>query len=103
MPEKQSPYPDNAYLDPRLEADLIKRISRAEGHLRSIKRMLSNHEDCTQIATQLAAVQAAVRQVTLKLLDEHVESCVGACMEAGPEDRRTAMVSLKRMITMLLK
>jgi hypothetical protein len=42
MPKKPSPYPNDAYLDPRLEADLITRLNRAEGHLRSVKQMLTN-------------------------------------------------------------
>ncbi len=103
MSAKPSPYPDNAYLDPRLEADLIKRLNRAEGHLRSINRMLTNHEDCTQIVIQLVAVQAALRQVTLKLLDEHVESCVSACVEAGTVTGHAAVTDLKRMLAMVLK
>ncbi len=103
MPRQSSPYPDDAYLDPRVEADLITRLNRAEGHLRSIKQMLSNHEDCTQILIQLAAVQAAIRQVTLKLLDEHVESCASACVEAGTSQGHEAIANLKRMIAMVLK
>ena len=103
MPAKSSPYPNDAYLDPRLEAELITRLNRAEGHLRGINRMITNHEDCVQILTQLAAVQAAIRQVMLKLLDEHVESCVSACVEAGTSSGHAAVADLKRMLATVLK
>lgn len=103
MPKKLSPYPHDAYLDPRLEADLITRLNRAEGHLRSVKQMLTNHEECDQILTQLAAVQGAIRQVTLKLLDEHVDSCVSACVEAGTAEGHAAIADLKHMLAMVLK
>ena len=65
--------------------------------------MLTNHEECGQILTQLAAVQGAMRQVTLKLLDEHVDSCVSACVEAGTAEGHAAIADLKRMLAMVLK
>jgi len=103
MPAKPSPYPDDAYLDPRLEADRITRLNRAEGHLHSIGRMITSHEDCVQIVTQLVAVQGAIRQVIVKLLDEHIESCVSACVEAGTTEGHAAVAELKRTIAMLLR
>ena len=103
MPKKPSPYPTDAYLDPRLEADLITRLNRAEGHLRSVKQMLTNHEECVQILTQLAAVQGAIRPITLKLLDEHIASCVTACVEAGTVEGHAAIADLKRMLAMVAK
>ncbi len=103
MTTKSSPYPNNAYLDPRLEAELITRLNRAQGHLGSINRMITNHEDCTQILTQLTAVQAALHQITLKLLDDHIESCVSACVEDGTSRGYEAIGDLKRVVAMLLK
>ncbi len=69
MTRLDSPYPDGTYLDDRIESDIIVRINRADGHLRSIKRMLAEREDCIDILVQLAAVQGAIRQITIKLLN----------------------------------
>lgn len=103
MTRPDSSYPDGAYLDSRVEGDVITRISRAEGHLRSIKRMLAEREDCTDILVQLAAVQAAIRQITIKILNEHVDSCVSACVEADPDAGHDAIGDLKRVISALIK
>ena len=39
---------------------VINRISRAIGHLESIKRMIERDEDCSQVLIQLAAVKSAI-------------------------------------------
>ncbi len=45
------------YLDPEVETDLQHRLSRIEGHVRGIKRMLTEHESCEKLLVQLSAVR----------------------------------------------
>src|SRR5579875_2620622 len=57
------------YLDPEVEAELQNRLSRIEGHIRGIKRMLAAHASCEDLLIQLSAVRSALNQVTGRLLE----------------------------------
>ena len=67
---------NHSYLSTSLQKELMKRLANIEGHTRGIRRMLVNHEDCDRILVQLAAIKAAVNQVSMKLLEGHIEYCV---------------------------
>ncbi|MBI2872623.1 MAG: metal-sensitive transcriptional regulator [Chloroflexi bacterium] len=71
------------YIEPVLERDLQDRLSRIEGHVRGIKKMLEEHRDCDEILTQVAGVKAAVSQVAILLLEGHLETCVADALRAG--------------------
>jgi DNA-binding FrmR family transcriptional regulator len=53
-----------------------KRLSRIEGQVRGISRMVENDTYCVDILTQLSAVQAALDKVGLELLGEHARHCL---------------------------
>ena len=55
---------------------VINRLSRIEGHVRSIKTMVEEGRDCSDVLVQIAAVRSAVAQVGRVVLEDHVESCV---------------------------
>ena len=55
---------------------VINRLSRIEGHIRSIKTMIEDGRDCTEILIQVAAVRSAVNQVGKVVLEDHLESCL---------------------------
>ncbi len=68
---------------------LLARLSRIEGQVRGIERMVESDRYCIDILTQIAAIQAALDKVALGLLDGHAHTCViGA--EAEEQDARTA-------------
>lgn len=71
------------YLDGEVEQDLQNRLSRIEGHVRGIKRMLREHDTCEDLLIQLSAVRSALNQVTARLLENHMETCVTDCVRAG--------------------
>lgn len=89
-----------AYLYPELVDNLQKRLRRIEGHVRGVRRMLEEHEDCEQILVQLSAVKAAVNQVTIKLLEGHMETCVTSCARSGDFDE---LERLKKAMSLVLK
>ncbi|MBI3287814.1 MAG: metal-sensitive transcriptional regulator [Chloroflexi bacterium] len=89
------------YLDPELEDALHDRLSRIEGHIRGINRMLDQHKDCEDILTQLAAVRAALNQVTIKLLEGHMTTCVTGEVEKGDAER--ALEVLREAVSTALK
>ncbi len=56
--------------------DIVKRLKRAEGHLRSIVTMLEEERPCQDIAQQLHAVEAAVSSAKKALIHDHIDHCL---------------------------
>ena len=55
---------------------VINRLSRAIGHLNSVKRMVDTGRDCTEVLIQLAAVQSALSSTAKVILKDHIEHCL---------------------------
>ena len=55
---------------------LINRLSRIEGQIRGIKRMVEEDAYCTDVLIQVAAVNAALNSFNKELLSEHIRTCV---------------------------
>ncbi|MDR3495493.1 MAG: metal-sensing transcriptional repressor [Ancalomicrobiaceae bacterium] len=56
--------------------DILKRLKRAEGHLRSVVAMLEDGRPCLDIAQQLSAVEAAIAKAKQQLIHDHIEHCL---------------------------
>src|SRR3954469_2983127 len=65
--------------------EIIKRLRRAEGHLRSIVGMIEAGRPCVDIAQQLHAVEKAVSQAKKTLIQDHIDHCLEEAV--GPLDR----------------
>jgi CsoR family transcriptional regulator, copper-sensing transcriptional repressor len=91
----------NIYLDSEVEGDLQDRLSRIEGHVRGIKRMLSEHASCEDLLLQLSAVRSALNQATGLLLENHMETCVANCVRAGQGEK--ALSKLKGALAHVVK
>ena len=89
-----------AILGTRLEA-IHDRLSRIEGHVRGIKRMLGEHASCEDLLIQLSAVRSALNQATVRLLDNHMETCVADCVRAGQGEK--ALGQLKGALAQVIK
>ena len=65
---------------------ILRRLSRIEGQVRGLERMVGEEAYCIDVLTQIAAVDRALGGVALKLLADHVDHCVRAALEdGGPE------------------
>ena len=56
--------------------EIVKRLKRAEGHLRSIVEMIEAGRACVDVAQQLHAVEKAVCQAKKTLIHDHVDHCL---------------------------
>jgi DNA-binding FrmR family transcriptional regulator len=56
--------------------DIVKRLKRAEGHLRSIIEMIEEGRSCADIAQQMQAVERAVCQAKRALIQDHIDHCL---------------------------
>ena len=62
---------------------VVNRLSRAIGHLESIKRMVEDGRDCAEVLIQIAAVKSAVNNVGKLILQDHIQHCVVKAIESG--------------------
>lgn len=92
---------EGLYLDEDAERHLLNRLSRLEGQVRGIKRMLGEHQSCDEILVQVGALKQAVNAVAVELLQAHMETCVLGRMRAG--EGAEALESLKGALSRVLK
>jgi len=64
----------------------LKRLSRIEGQVRGLARMVEEDRYCIDIVTQIAAVRAALRRVEEEILSDHVAHCVEHAIASGDKD-----------------
>ena len=79
---------------------VINRLSRAIGHLESVKRMVQDNRECSEILIQLAAVTAALNNTGKVILQEHIENCIVVAVESG--DKKVVQ-DLNKAITQFIK
>ena len=65
---------------------LMNRLSRIEGQVRGIRSMVENDAYCTDVLTQVSAVQAALNAFNRELLAEHIRSCVAEDIRSGKDE-----------------
>lgn len=61
----------------------LKRLSRIEGQVRGLSRMVEEGRYCIDVVTQISAVRAALARVEEEILREHVQHCVRHAMTSG--------------------
>lgn len=74
--------------------DLINRLSRIEGQVRGIKKMVEKDVYCTDILVQVAAVNAALNSFNKVLLANHIKTCVTRDIRDGKEDTVDELVAV---------
>ncbi len=65
--------------------DIIKRLKRAEGHLKSIIAMLEEGRGCLDVAQQLQAVESAVSNAKKTLVHDHIDHCLEHAVREGTQ------------------
>lgn len=60
---------------------VINRLSRAIGHLESVKKMAEDGRDCSEILIQLAAVKSAINNTGKLILKDHINHCIVHAIE----------------------
>ncbi|MBO5055321.1 MAG: metal-sensing transcriptional repressor [Lachnospiraceae bacterium] len=73
--------------------DLIHRLNRIEGQIRGIKGMVEKDAYCTDILTQVAAVNAALNSFNKVLLANHIKTCVTRDIKEGKEETVDELLS----------
>lgn len=63
--------------------EVSNRLARAIGHLKKVKQMVENDEDCSDVLIQLAAVKSAINNTGKVILKDHMEHCIVHAVEDG--------------------
>ena len=74
------------------KGQLLRRLSRIEGQVRGIARMIEREEYCVDILQQTSALRAAVDAMAVLVLEDHVQGCVRTAAERGEADVYAAEV-----------
>lgn len=79
---------------------VLNRLSRASGHLESVKRMIEEERDCSEVLIQLSAVIAALNNTGKVILKDHLDHCIIDAVESGD---KTAIENLNKAIDSFIK
>ncbi|PNZ09470.1 transcriptional regulator [Staphylococcus simiae] len=77
---------------------LLNRLKRLEGQVRGLQSMVREDRYCIDILTQIAAIQAALKQVGFKITEKHISHCVSDAIQRneGQESIEELMAVLKQ-------
>jgi CsoR family transcriptional regulator, copper-sensing transcriptional repressor len=62
---------------------VVNRLSRIEGHVRAVKRMVESDTPCPQLLIQIGAIRSALNSVGRVILEDHVKGCLVDATERG--------------------
>lgn len=79
---------------------VLNRLSRAIGHMESIKRMVESGRDCSEVLIQLSAVKSAINNTGKIILQDHIEHCIVDAVEHGDKG---AIKELEKAIDRFIK
>ena len=79
---------------------VLNRLSRAIGHLESVRKMVENGRDCSEVLIQIAAVRAAITNIGKVILQDHIQHCI---VEAVEHDDEQALDALCQAIDKFVK
>ena len=79
---------------------VLNRLSRAQGHLESVRKMVERGEDCAEVLVQLAAVISALNRTGRVIHKDHISHCIVAAVESGDNE---AVESLNQAIDRFMR
>ncbi|WP_029232125.1 metal-sensing transcriptional repressor [Butyrivibrio sp. VCB2006] len=86
--------------DPEHTKVIVNRLSKAIGHLESVKKMVEDDRDCAEVLIQLSAVRSALGNCGKEILKEHISHCIVHAVEDGDDE---AIIELNEAIDKFMK
>ena len=65
---------------------VVNRLARAIGHLESVKRMVEDGRDCSEVLIQLSAVRSAINNTAKLILEDHIQHCLVDAIKTGDQE-----------------
>lgn len=70
------------------KSKLVNRLSRIEGQVRGVARMVEEDRYCIDVLTQIQAVRAALARVESEMLKTHLDHCIEGAIVSGDVDQQ---------------
>lgn len=83
--------------------ELVNRLSRIEGQVRGLSRMVEDDKYCIDVLTQVSAATKALEAVALGLLDEHLRHCVSDAIRVGGTEADEKITEASAAIARLVR
>ena len=83
--------------------NIQKRMHRIEGQVKAIGRMVDDDRYCIDILTQIAAVESALKSVSMLLLDDHLDHCGREAVEQGGQVADAKLQEVSEAVSRLVK
>jgi uncharacterized protein len=75
--------------------EIVKRLKRAEGHIRRVIMMFGEGRSCLDLAQQLHAVEKAVGEAKRQLIHDHVDHCLDVAANGNGKRTRAVVAEFK--------
>ncbi len=77
--------------------DIVNRLKRADGHLRTIIQMIEDKRECLDVAQQLHAVEKALGIAKRVYIQDHIDNCIEEAVGAIPRDARGSLSEFREI------
>ena len=91
--DKDTPREYTFFMNVDKKKKLVGRLSRIEGQIRGLKRMVLDENYCMEILQQMLSVRGALKSAGLMVLENHLETCVKSAMRSEDDEASTCKIS----------
>jgi len=77
--------------------EILNRLKRADGHLRTIIEMIENQRECVDVAQQLHAVEKALQNAKRIYIQDHIDNCLEEATGAMPREARSSLTEFREI------
>lgn len=88
------------HTDSAVQKEVLVRLSRIEGQIRGVSKMVSKEDYCENILIQFASIRSALNSAMMLIFDEHVRTCIAGKMV---KDKKKASDELLNIIKKIIK
>jgi DNA-binding FrmR family transcriptional regulator len=74
-------------------AERLKRLKSIEGHVRGVERMIEDQAYCIDVIRQIQAIEAALKKLSLAILNDHLHSCLITAVQGDDPAERERVLS----------
>jgi len=82
-------------------SDVVNRLKRAEGHIRTIVEMIEAKRECLDVAQQLQAVEKAIQNAKKIYVHDHIDNCLEDTTGVTTRQARTSLAEFKEIVKYL--
>ena len=83
--------------------ELLSRLRKVEGQVRGLQRLIDEEAYCTDIVTQVAAANSALRKVAVALLEDHIRHCIAEGRQTSGRSREQKVLDASAAIERLMR